>query len=83
MPDVVVSEGILFQTGPKEDERNNAVACNGQTISLDSGYDRLYILAAARGGDTSGTFTAGGRSFSIGIQDYTERVADWGRESDV
>ncbi|MBN2065174.1 MAG: alpha-mannosidase, partial [Sedimentisphaerales bacterium] len=49
----IIVTGITFITGDITDGKLNALACNGQTIELsNAGYDSIYLLAAARGGDT-------------------------------
>lgn len=59
IPDEIVSEGIVFKIGNKEDEKMNALAANGQTIKLPEGnYKKVYILAAAMR-ETEGEFTVG------------------------
>jgi len=48
LPSVVVSEDIRFRMGDTGDEHNNAVACNGQVITLPQGdFNKLYFLADA------------------------------------
>ena len=81
----LVVDGITFNLGDKTNGSNNALACQGQTVALGStaSYDTLYILAAARGGDTTGDFTISGVVTTLGVQDYHENVVDWGRESDI
>ena len=71
LPNEIVSEGITFKIGSKEDEANNAVSCKGQEISLPKGkYTSVYILAAASN-DTNGTFELDGKSYDLGIQNWT------------
>ncbi len=56
----------------------NAVVARGQTIELPTGHhNRVYILAAATGGDQSGTFRLGSRSVSLKIQDWGGFVGQW------
>ena len=70
VPDTILSEGIRFKMGSKEDTQNNVVSCKGQTIELPAGsYNKLYILAAATG-DVTGSFSIGGKSIALDIQDW-------------
>jgi alpha-mannosidase len=76
--DTVVAEGVTFHLGPRETGLRNAVACEGQVISLPAGrFDRLYLLAAAVGGDTEGTFAVDGRPVTRHIQNWTGYIGSW------
>ena len=82
LPETLVCEGIPFTTGPKEAGLTNALACKGQTIPLPAGprsgaYNRLYILAAAKNGDTTGIFTVGDSAIELDIQDFTGFIGQW------
>jgi len=77
LPDVITSEGINFQLGNKEDGRNNAVMCQGQTIDLPKGnFSTLYILAAADR-DTQGDFVIGNQTCPLKIQRWEGFVGQW------
>ncbi len=72
LPSTIVSGDILFAVGPTAADRNNALRCRGQTITLPSGdFDHLYILAAAAGGPATGVFRAGKESAKIAVHDFT------------
>ena len=76
--DKVVSEGIQFQIGPRTNGQQNAVKCEGQTISLPSGkFNRLYFLAAAVNGDTDGEFAVGGQTTMLHVQDWSGFIGSW------
>jgi alpha-mannosidase len=83
LPEIIVSGGIPFRPGPPSPGRTNVVACRGQRIALPQGdYDRLYLLAAAVGGDREATLaieTAAGapQPARLWIQDYAEPVGQW------
>ncbi|MBN2844080.1 MAG: discoidin domain-containing protein, partial [Sedimentisphaerales bacterium] len=80
----ITVNNIPFQIGSRQDNSNNALACTGQTVNLGGhSYDSLYFLAAARGGDSQGTFMVAGQPVTVSVQDYHEHVADWGREIEV
>ena len=56
----------------------NAVVARGQAIDLPAGkHNRVYILAAATGGDQTGTFRVGDRSVSLKIQDWGGFIGQW------
>ncbi len=55
----------------------NAVASNGQKITIPKGYDRVYFLAASTKGDVSETFKVNGKKVKMEIQDYKEHIGDW------
>lgn len=77
LPRSVESEGIVFRLGPVEPGRANAVACDGQMISLPTGrFDRLYLLAAATE-HTTGWFSVGDSTHDLAIQHWTDFVGQW------
>ncbi|MGH9483154.1 MAG: glycosyl hydrolase-related protein, partial [Terriglobales bacterium] len=68
--------GLSFQladpAGP------DAVTAQGQSVALPAGrFTRLYLLAAATGGDQSGEFTVGSHSVSLNIEDWTGYIGQW------
>lgn len=77
LPDSIVSGGIEFETGPRTDGRNNAVACGGQEISIPAGYGQVYLLAASTAGDTEAEFKVNGDPVRLNIQDYKQYVGQW------
>jgi alpha-mannosidase len=77
LPEYVESEGIRFKIGNKDDEQNNAVVCNGQTISLPAGnFTKLYLLAAAVG-DNKADFIVDGQPINLAIQRWTGYVGQF------
>ncbi len=83
MTDTLVINGVDFNIGSRANGSKNAVSCARQALYVGGGYDSIYILAASRRGDTTGTFLAGGHEFELTFQDYNEKVVDWGREFDT
>jgi alpha-mannosidase len=76
--DVVVSEGIKFQIGPRGRGQSNAVVCHGQKIELPAGpHNRVYLLAAAVGGDTQGEFKVDDRAVTVPVQDWGGYIGQW------
>jgi alpha-mannosidase len=76
-PDKVVDEGITFQMGSKADGEKNALICKGQVIPLPSGFNRVYFLASAIGGDVPATFMIDGQPHSVTVQDWANPVGLW------
>lgn len=67
----IVSEGIKFRLGSSASGELNAVACQGQEITLPEGdFDRVYLLAAATE-DVRGVFRVDDKSHTLGIQSWT------------
>jgi PKD repeat protein len=77
LPASIVRDGITFQLGPNNDGAFNALACQGQTISLASGYDRLYLLAAAASNDLNATFTVNGQPTNLMVRYFTGFIGQW------
>ena len=76
--DEVVSEGITFHIGPRQNRKRNAVACEGQKIALPKGdFNRLYLLAMSVNGVGEGTFAVDGRESFLRIQDWSGYLGSW------
>ncbi len=77
VPEEIVSEGVRFQIGSREDGANNAVSCKGQEISLPEGsYNRVYILAAATE-DTQGDFKVSDKVYPLSVQSWTGYIGQF------
>lgn len=74
VPSKINFAGVTYTMGNSADGRKNAVRCNGQTITLNDGYDTLHILAASTGGDKEATFKVDGKEVTLNIGDYAENV---------
>lgn len=86
IPNKVISEGVTFKIGPRDDGQANMVKAVGQEISLPGGsYDYLYILGASAGpGKAGGTFTVKYKDSSttdtyIQFKNWTSRIGGWNR----
>jgi alpha-mannosidase len=78
LPEIVVSEDIIFKIGPSDYHQPNAVACMGQEISLPGGdYDSVYLLAASVNGDASDIIRLDEEEIQINFQDYTGFIGQW------
>ena len=70
IPDEIVSEGIVFNMGSREDLHNNVLRCAGQEIELPAGdYNKLYLLAAAYE-DLSDDFVVNGHKVNLAISKW-------------
>lgn len=77
VPAEIVSEDIHFQMGNTKDEQNNAVACNGQVISLPQGdYNKLYLLADAND-DVRDSIQVDNRFYPLNVQRGTGYVGQF------
>lgn len=77
VPDTIVSNGVLFKMGNKDDEQNNAVACKGQTLTLPKGdYNSIYLLAASIN-DTIGNFNVNGKTIALPIQYWSGYIGQY------
>jgi alpha-mannosidase len=78
LPAELTSGGIPFRTGPQAPGRANVLDCRGQALALPEGdHDRLYLLAAAVGGDRQATFTIDGSAVTATVPDWAEAVGQW------
>ena len=69
------SGGLRFTLGNKGE--NNAVLCDGQTVSLPAGTKRVVLLAASRRGDVTVNFGVGNKTVSCKITDFCENIGNW------
>ena len=71
-------DGIRFQFGPTTKGAANALIAKGQTIALPRGVvNRVYIVAAAAGGDQKATFRAGNNPVDLNIQNWGGFIGQW------
>src|SRR4030095_16448553 len=76
LPREISYGGIRFQLGMPA--KTNAGVARGQSIALPGGnYNRIYLLAAASGGDQRATFKVGQKEIELNIQDWTGYVGQW------
>jgi alpha-mannosidase len=78
LPQDIAYNGIHFLLAPALAGKPNAVSAHGQSISLPSGkFQRLYLLAAAAGGDQKATFRVGDAARELTIQDWGGFIGSW------
>jgi alpha-mannosidase len=82
-PAALTLGGVNFKLGEAAAAEKNVVAAEGQRIKLPGGdYNRLYLIAAAVGGDTGGTFaftTADNKTHTseLRVQDWSGVTGQW------
>lgn len=79
--DTLVSDGIRFTVGPREDRLLNAVQCKGQQINIPSSHKnkKLYVLAASQHeAGTSVDFLIDGIAKPVHVEYFAEYVGTWG-----
>jgi alpha-mannosidase len=78
LPATFVSGGIPFRTGPQGPGEKNVLVARGQTLRLPPGdHDRVYVVAAAIGGDRAGRFAVDGVGTTLTVPDWAEPVGQW------
>jgi len=78
LPAQIAYHGVEFKLAPAKTGTPNAVVAAGQVIDLPAGhYDRVYILAAAAGGDQVASFKVGNKATDLNIQDWSGFIGQW------
>ncbi len=76
LPTKLVADQISFALGSKVDSAKNAVSARGQQVHLPTGFNRVYILAAADR-DTKGAFLIGTKTAVVNVQSWKGYVGQW------
>ncbi len=78
LPGKIAYDGIEFQLAPAATGQPNAVVPRGQQIALPPGkFQRLYLLAAAAGGDQKAVFRVGDSPSELTVQDWGGFIGQW------
>ena len=78
LPQQITFNDVPFHLAEANTGVPNAVVAKGQSISLPDGrYNRVYILAAATGGDQSANFRLGNSEHSLNIEDWAGFIGQW------
>ena len=78
VPDSIVSGGVLFTLGPKGLAKQNAVACQGQSLTIPRGtFNRIYFLAASSAQDAQVTLSVDGKPVTRTMEGWTGFVGQW------
>jgi alpha-mannosidase len=75
LPATIEHGGVRFKlaTGGKP----NAVTAHGQSLTLPGHQNRVYLLAAAAGGDQQAVFRVGERAVPLTVQEWTGKIGQW------
>lgn len=78
LPSTIHYHGVEFKLESAKTGVPNAVVAKGQMIALPAGhYNRVYLLAAATGGDQDASFQIGATKVALHIQDWSGFVGQW------
>jgi alpha-mannosidase len=78
LPSKIQYHDVSFELASAKTGNSNALVANGQTITLPEGhFNRIYVLAAATGGDQNATFRIGNKDINLRIQDWTGFIGQW------
>jgi alpha-mannosidase len=71
-------DGVEFHLAPAGTGKPNAVVAKGQKIDLPEGrYNRVYVLAAATGGDQAAQFRVGEKAANVTVEDWGGFIGQW------
>jgi alpha-mannosidase len=78
LPRQLQIDGVPFTFGSSDAGARNVLVPAGQTLSLPAGaYDRLYLVAAAVGGDVEATITAGTNAQKLLVREWEGAIGQW------
>jgi alpha-mannosidase len=78
LPQALTVDGIDFKLAPGGADNKSAVICKGQKLALPKGkFSKLYLLAVATENDVTGTFKAGDKDTTFGIQKWNGYIGQW------
>jgi alpha-mannosidase len=78
LPPEIRFDDVSFRLAAAKTGVANALVAKGQTIDLPEGpYQRVYVLAAAAGGDQKAAFVAGGKSTELTVEDWSGFIGQW------
>ena len=75
--DTVQAQGVTWRLGPRTPHSLDAVACDGQTLTLPPGTRRVHLLVAASDGDRPATFLAGPLPTTLQVPAWTGYIGAW------
>jgi alpha-mannosidase len=82
LPQELIFDGVPFKLGSSAPGGKNLLVPKGQVLPIPKGsHDRLYLLAAAVGGDATTTFTIGAgphaRRVPVTIREWQGPIGQW------
>ena len=69
--------GVEFILGPLGEGAVNALACRGQSLEFDGGFQRLHLLAGAIDGQQRGVFSLGDQLAEVEVGPYSGFLGRW------
>jgi alpha-mannosidase len=77
-PSTLTVDGVGFTLGPTAPGAKNVLVPGGQSVALPQGsFNRVYVLAAAVGGDVTASFGVGTASKTFTIREWQGPVGQW------
>ena len=78
LPQTIDFGGVVFHLAPSKSGTPDAVVAKGQKLELPAGrYNRVYVLAAAEGGDQKAAFRVGEKSVEVNVEDWGGFIGQW------
>jgi alpha-mannosidase len=78
LPRELLLDGVPFTFGSSAPGALNVLVPKGQTLSLPPGvHDRVYLLAAAVGGNVPTTVTVGGKAQAVTVHEWEGAIGQW------
>ena len=78
LPHDLVLDGVPFVFGSSAPGAMNVLVPHGQTLPLPSGaYDRVYLVAAAVGGNVPTSVTVGGKAQALTVHEWEGAIGQW------
>jgi alpha-mannosidase len=78
LPRTLTLDGVAYRFGSSAKGANNVLVPKGQTLALPAGtFDRVYVLAAAVGGDAPMTIGLGATSPRVTVQEWEGAIGQW------
>jgi alpha-mannosidase len=78
LPSTISYHSVEFKLEPAKTGVPNALVPQGQSIALPAGrFNRIYVLAAATGGDQRASFQVGAKKINLNIQDWSGFIGQW------
>ncbi len=76
-PTGLTVDNVAFKLGPTSPGSKNAVTSKGQSISIPSGYGKVYLLVSSSDGDVNGSFRVGDQTKQATVQNWGGYVGQW------
>ena len=78
VPQTLTLDGVPFAFGSGQPGAKNVLVPAGQTLTLPAGtFSRVYVLAAAIGGDVPATIDVGATTHSVLVREWQGPVGQW------